>query len=120
MILAAPGEPVCCRFHWFSLCTSCARMKGSAGPLQKLLHLANAREALASGDPAQALNEVDAALAADASFAAAHTLRADIMARMSAAAAPASVASVALIPAAVVSVMSVQAAADAPAPTPTA
>jgi hypothetical protein len=57
----------------------------TAGPLQKLLHLANAREALRSGDLVQALNEVDAAVAADATFAAAQTLRADIVARMNAA-----------------------------------
>src|SRR5689334_11141774 len=57
----------------------------TAGPLQKLLHLANAREALRSGDLAQALNEVDAAVAADPGFAAAQTLRAEIVASMSAA-----------------------------------
>src|SRR5947209_16912693 len=100
MMKPSAADALCCVFDWFSFCTSSARMKGSAGPLQKLLHLANAREALASGDPGQALNEVDAATAADASFAAAHTLRADIIARMSAAAAPASLASVVMIPAA--------------------
>src|SRR4051812_4927734 len=115
MILAAAADAVCCGFDWFSFCTSCARMKGTAGPLQKLLHLANAREALASGDPGQALNEVDAALAADASFAAAHTLRADIITRMSAAAASSSVTSVATVPVAVASVMSAPAAAESPA-----
>lgn len=55
-----------------------------AGSLQKLLHLANAREALASGDLPQALSEVDAAVAADASFAAAQSLRREIVTRMSA------------------------------------
>jgi hypothetical protein len=54
----------------------------SAGPLQKLLHLANAREALASGDFQQALNETDAAIVADPTFGVARTLRAEIMARM--------------------------------------
>ena len=57
----------------------------TAGPLQKLLHLANAREALRSGDLAQALNEVDAAVSADPAFAAARTLRAEIVASMNAA-----------------------------------
>src|SRR5215471_8161173 len=56
----------------------------TAGPLQKLLHLANAREALRSGDLVQALNEVDAAVAADPAFAAAQTLRAEIVERMNA------------------------------------
>jgi hypothetical protein len=114
IIAAAATDALCDRFDWFSFCTSSARMKGSAGPLQKLLHLANAREALASGDPGQALNEVDAALAADASFAAAHTLRADIIARMSASAAPSSATSVVTIPVAVAAVMSAPAAFDAP------
>jgi len=57
----------------------------AAGPLQKLLHLANAREALASGDLEQALNEADAAIDADSTFAAAQTLRVEIVARMNAA-----------------------------------
>jgi hypothetical protein len=56
----------------------------TAGPLQKLLHLANAREALRSGDLVQALNEVDAAVAADPTFAAAQTLRAEVVTRMNA------------------------------------
>ena len=59
-------------------------MIAGGGSLQKLLHLANAREALASGDFLQALSEVDAAVAADATFAAAQTLRREIVARMSA------------------------------------
>ncbi len=54
----------------------------AAGPLQKLLHLANAREALASGDLQQALMEAEAAVAADPTFVAAQTLRAEVMARM--------------------------------------
>src|SRR5215471_8093392 len=70
--------------QWSRFCTSSARMK-AAGPLQKLLHLANAREALALGDLPQALNEAEAAIDADATFAAAQTLRAEIVARMDAA-----------------------------------
>jgi hypothetical protein len=58
-------------------------MIAGAGSLQKLLHLANAREALASGDFLEALSEVDAAVAADATFAAAQSLRREILARMS-------------------------------------
>jgi hypothetical protein len=42
------------------------------------------REALMSGDLLQALSEVDAAVASDATFAAAQTLRGEIVARMSA------------------------------------
>lgn len=60
-------------------------MIAAAGSLQKLLHLANAREAFASGDFPQALSEVDAAVAADATFAAAQSLRQEIVARMNAA-----------------------------------
>ena len=68
---------------WRRFCTSSARMK-RAGPLQKLLHLANAREALASGDLQQALSEVDAAIAGDPAFGVARTLQAEIVARMNA------------------------------------
>jgi hypothetical protein len=57
-------------------------MIAGAGSLQKLLHLANAREALSAGDFPQALSEVDAAVAADATFVAAHSLRREILARM--------------------------------------
>ena len=57
-------------------------MIAGAGSLQKLLHLANAREALSSGDLPQALSEVDAAVAADATFVAAQSLRREIVARM--------------------------------------
>ena len=60
-------------------------MIAGAGSLQKLLHLANAREALTSGDLLQALSEADAAVAADATFAAAHSLRREIVSRMNAA-----------------------------------
>jgi len=59
-------------------------MIAGGGSLQKLLHLANAREALASGDFIQALSEVDAAVATDATFAAAQSLRREIVARMNA------------------------------------
>jgi hypothetical protein len=59
-------------------------MIAGGGSLQKLLHLANAREALASGDFIQALSEVDAAVATDARFAAAQSLRREIVARMNA------------------------------------
>jgi hypothetical protein len=59
-------------------------MIAAAGSLQKLFHLANAREAFASGDFPQALSEVDAAVAADATFAAAQSLRQEIVARMNA------------------------------------
>jgi hypothetical protein len=58
------------------------------GSLQKLLHLANAREALSSGDLPQALSEVDAAVAADAAFVAAQSLRREIVARIDAASRP--------------------------------
>ena len=68
----------------------------NAGPLQKLLHLANAREALASGDLQQALNEADAAIAADSAFGVARTLRADIIARMNLSVATESAPSVAV------------------------
>jgi len=78
----------------------------TAGPLQKLLHLANAREALRSGELAQALNEVDAAVASDPAFAAAQTLRAEIIARMNAMAVSECVTVVpAAVPAAVVAVV---------------
>jgi len=63
-------------------------MIAAAGSLQKLLHLANAREAFASGDLLQALSEVDAAVAADATFAAAQSLRREIVSRMNAAPQP--------------------------------
>jgi hypothetical protein len=82
-------------FPWCCFCTSCVRMK-RAGSLQKLLHLANAREALASGDLQQALNEADAAIAADPMFGAARTLRADIIARMNPEVTPDSLPSVSL------------------------
>jgi hypothetical protein len=59
-------------------------MISGAGSLQKLLHLANAREAFASGDLLQALSEVDAAVATDATFVAAQSLRREIVARMNA------------------------------------
>ena len=70
----------------------------SAGPLQKLLHLANAREALASGDLEQALNEADAAITANPTFGVARTLRAEIVARMTQDVRSESVSSVAIAP----------------------
>jgi len=55
-------------------------MGGGASGLQKLLHLADARQAFEAGDVAAALTEVDAVIALDSEFAAARVLREEIVA----------------------------------------
>src|SRR5207248_5318507 len=57
-------------------------MSSRPGGLRTLLHLADARMAFAAGQLVEALAAVDAALAVDPHFVAAHALRRDIVARL--------------------------------------
>jgi hypothetical protein len=60
------------------------QMSPGVSGFPKMLHLADARTAFASGDLRQALSDVDAALAIDPAFAAAQALRADVIAGLAA------------------------------------